>query len=421
MFNTGFAVLIASLAIYALGKTIYNVFFHPLARVPGPKLAAITRLWFFATDFSGDSSARILKWHEAYGPVIRVAPNELSIFDIDAYLSELYAQNTDFTKAPYFYDAFNNPEGTVFSQLDKAAHSAEKRLMSHAFSRRNIVGMQHQLYDHVHKWIDNLRTHARAQKPIPLSRAAQCLTLDNVSFFSYGGTEGALDSEDFHNELLEQFEAFPKLGSTIGWDRFISQKGRGETNGMILFESMLERARKNNVHIDRDRGIANGSLMLVAGTGTTAAARIYQLTKQPELWLELKRQLRAAIPEDNTEPDVTELEKVPLMEAVAKDPQWYYCRDPNVYYEPELFEPKRWLVDDANALHAMNRNLVVFSNGSRNCIGQNLAIIELKLTLSQVVLNFEPGETKDPELEYEEYVGLTEPKGLVEITLRESP
>lgn len=145
------------------------------------------------------------------GPVIRVAPNELSIFDIDAYLSELYAQNTNFTKAPYFYDAFNNPEGTVFSQLDKAAHSAEKRLMSHAFSRRNIVGMQHQLYDHVHKWIDNLRTHARAQKPIPLSRAAQCLTLDNVSFFSYGSTEGALDSEDFHNELLEQFEAFPKL------------------------------------------------------------------------------------------------------------------------------------------------------------------------------------------------------------------
>lgn len=35
---------------------------------------------------------------------------------------------------------------------------------------------------------------------------------------------------------------------------------------MILFESMLERASKNNVQIDRGRGIANGSLMLVAGT-----------------------------------------------------------------------------------------------------------------------------------------------------------
>lgn len=67
MFYTSFAVLIASSFIYAVGVTVYNVFFHPLANVPGPKLAAITRLWFFATDISGDSSRRILKWHQAYG------------------------------------------------------------------------------------------------------------------------------------------------------------------------------------------------------------------------------------------------------------------------------------------------------------------------------------------------------------------
>lgn len=37
---------------------------------------------------------------------------------------------------------------------------------------------------------------------------------------------------------------------------------------MILFQSMLERASKNNVQIDRGRGIANGSLMLVAGVSS---------------------------------------------------------------------------------------------------------------------------------------------------------
>lgn len=46
---------------------------------------------------------------------------------------------------------------------------------------------------------------------------------------------------------------------------------------------------------------------------------VYHLTKQPELWLELKRQLRSAIAPGNTQPDVTELERVPLMEAVAKE------------------------------------------------------------------------------------------------------
>lgn len=71
--------------------------------------------------------------------------------------------------------------------------------------------MQHELYAHVHKWVEKLRSHVRAGKHIPLSRAAQCLTLDSVSFFSYGSGEGALDSEDFQNELLNQFEAFPKL------------------------------------------------------------------------------------------------------------------------------------------------------------------------------------------------------------------
>lgn len=45
----------------------------------------------------------------------------------------------------------------------------------------------------------------------------------------------------------------------------MNQKAQGETNGMMLFESMLERARKSNIQIERGRGVANGSLMLVAG------------------------------------------------------------------------------------------------------------------------------------------------------------
>lgn len=49
----------------------------------------------------------------------------------------------------------------------------------------------------------------------------------------------------------------------------------------------------------------------------------------------------------------------------------------------------------------------------------SLAIIELKLALSQIVLNFEPGEIMEPELEYEEFLGLTEPHGPVKITLCE--
>lgn len=45
------------------------------------------------------------------------------------------------------------------------------------------------------------------------------------------------------------------------------------------------------------------------------------MTKQPDLWLELDRQLRASLPEGSTDEyvDITALEKVPLLEAVAKE------------------------------------------------------------------------------------------------------
>jgi hypothetical protein len=44
---------------------------------------------------------------------------------------------------------------------------------------------------------------------------------------------------------------------------------------MMLFESMLERARKSNFEIERGRGVANGSLMLVAGTYFAGLSSIF--------------------------------------------------------------------------------------------------------------------------------------------------
>lgn len=62
----------------------------------------------------------------------------------------------------------------------------------------------------------------------------------------------------------------------------------------------------------------------MTGTETTALAlstAIFHLTNQPELWLELDRQLRASLPEGCTDEylDITALEKVPLLDATAKE------------------------------------------------------------------------------------------------------
>ena len=60
-----------SLAVPAsiLGVIVYRLYFHPLAKVPGPKLAAIT--WLYQTYYSFVGGSRfyleIEKLHQIYG------------------------------------------------------------------------------------------------------------------------------------------------------------------------------------------------------------------------------------------------------------------------------------------------------------------------------------------------------------------
>ncbi|CAG8901783.1 unnamed protein product [Penicillium egyptiacum] len=68
---------------YGILLYVYRLTLHPLARFPGPKLAAASLshkhryLW------------KIKQLHEIYGPVVRINPNHIHIHDPD-YFDEIY-------------------------------------------------------------------------------------------------------------------------------------------------------------------------------------------------------------------------------------------------------------------------------------------------------------------------------------------
>lgn len=63
-------------------------------------------------------------------------------------------------------------------------------------------------------------------------------------------------------------------------------------------------------------------------------------------------------------------------------------RDETKFPDPDAFRPERFeqfnTKDDSNAY-----DYIPFSAGSRNCIGQKFAMLEMKSTLSKMLLNFE--------------------------------
>eukprot|EP01016_Furgasonia_blochmanni_P043671 TRINITY_DN5966_c0_g1_i3.p1 TRINITY_DN5966_c0_g1~~TRINITY_DN5966_c0_g1_i3.p1 ORF type:complete len:183 (+),score=32.58 TRINITY_DN5966_c0_g1_i3:63-611(+) len=63
------------------------------------------------------------------------------------------------------------------------------------------------------------------------------------------------------------------------------------------------------------------------------------------------------------------------------------CKDPNVKNWNE-FRPERWLGEEHK--HYNMLSVIPFSAGSRNCLGQYLAMLELKMVLSEFLRLFTP-------------------------------
>ena len=68
-----------SIFFYFLAIVVYRYFFHPLSKVPGPRLAAVTHLWLALTHRDGQTHRVAQSLHAKYGPVVRVSPEEVIV------------------------------------------------------------------------------------------------------------------------------------------------------------------------------------------------------------------------------------------------------------------------------------------------------------------------------------------------------
>lgn len=81
---------------------------------------------------------------------------------------------------------------------------------------------------------------------------------------------------------------------------------------------------------------------------------------------------------------------------------WAYGRNDQVYGDATIYRPERWIVDEANGITAesvaqIKSSSHPFSAGPGNCVGQNLAILEMLLitarTLYRMDVRLAPGST----------------------------
>ncbi|PYI09496.1 cytochrome P450 [Aspergillus sclerotiicarbonarius CBS 121057] len=60
--------------------SIYRLFFHRLRAFPGPRLAALSKLWHVWKCRDSRGHHVLETWHQQYGPFVRTGPSEITIF-----------------------------------------------------------------------------------------------------------------------------------------------------------------------------------------------------------------------------------------------------------------------------------------------------------------------------------------------------
>lgn len=68
---------VAGLITGLVGLAGYRLLAHPLANIPGPRVAAISNVWYAYQIRNGRSRTMGRTLHQTYGPAVRVGPNEI--------------------------------------------------------------------------------------------------------------------------------------------------------------------------------------------------------------------------------------------------------------------------------------------------------------------------------------------------------
>lgn len=146
---------------YVALRVLHNIFLHPLRRYPGPTLWAATRLTWVVALQRGHLHQDLLRLHDQYGPVVRIAPNELSYIDAQAW-KDIYTSRPGHAvleRNPVWFRKMPTEPWSIMG-YNEDAHARFRRAFMGAFSEKAVQDQSPLLEGYVETMIQRLRAIA---------------------------------------------------------------------------------------------------------------------------------------------------------------------------------------------------------------------------------------------------------------------
>ncbi|KAI2611695.1 benzoate 4-monooxygenase cytochrome P450 [Hypoxylon fragiforme] len=333
-----FTILLTKCSALALTKAIYNVFFHPLSPVPGPKLYAMSSLPMSLSRAQGRSPYTFAALHEQYGPIVRVSPNEVSCAGPSAF-KDVYGPRYG-KGGPLARDMRTAPIKDTFSamsmfQSSVQDHARIRRQLNPAFSEKASREQEPLVMGYVDAMIEKLRAAAAGGQVVDIEKYTMWTTFDIQGDLVFGeDVFQCISQERYHPWTRSSMTWFTGgvymhalndisplalwLWQHVKWsyssgyaaatdyhlkttldlvDRRMA-KGRTEHPDYMSF---ITGSSKEGEVLTREQMYANAQMLVMAGSETVAtvsATALFLLLTHPAAMASVRREVRAAFAED---------------------------------------------------------------------------------------------------------------------------
>lgn len=173
------AVIVGVFVLRSLSLSIYDVFFGPLSKYPGPKIRAFSILPKAWTIYTGNEGKHYVELHQKYGPVVRVGPTELSYVGNANSFKDIYGHRKS-GEASIIKDPSMIPKSMTgvdsILTADDANHTRQRRLLSHAFADRSLKDLEPMLKSWIGKLVSALSERAASGEKTDMLKYYNCTT-----------------------------------------------------------------------------------------------------------------------------------------------------------------------------------------------------------------------------------------------------
>ncbi|KAI1434436.1 putative cytochrome P450 monooxygenase [Xylaria sp. CBS 124048] len=328
-FELARAGLLISLS-YCIGYCVYNVLFHPLRKYPGPlshRMMAIPRAWY---HIGGRLPHHVAELHQRYGPVVRIAPDELTFSTPQAW-HDIYgpkkADRPELPKFPGFYSQFEDIPTSILN-AGEHEHNLLRRQLAPGFSERAMHEQEPIIGAYVNKLILGLRSATEKNSRQNLREWYNWTTFDVIGDLGFGvdGGFGCLINEandpwmDLVASMILQscvLQAMCLYG--LKWPiLWLSRSGiLAATKHLDIVARKVKQRMESadrpdflqglisnmkELGLTYEKVVNNADILVFAGSETTATlltGATFFLTTNPEVLKKLEQEVRSAFKSEN--------------------------------------------------------------------------------------------------------------------------